>query len=91
MIKESELNTEIAIEEKQRQISEKQMESAVQEQQNQRKIRQLQMETEITIQRAYQPICQRTEGFTGLYAGRGFSFISPHRQGLFRRFFSRFA
>jgi hypothetical protein len=49
-IKESELNTEIAVEEKQRQIAEKKMESDVQDSENQRKLRELKMAADISIE-----------------------------------------
>ncbi|MEM7370084.1 MAG: SPFH domain-containing protein [Bacteroidota bacterium] len=51
MIRESELNTEIAVEEKQKQISEKRMETAVVQQDNERKIRQMEMETQIGLEK----------------------------------------
>lgn len=49
-IKESELNTEIAIEEKQKQIDEKRMESEVQRMENQRKLREMNIEADIAIE-----------------------------------------
>jgi regulator of protease activity HflC (stomatin/prohibitin superfamily) len=49
-IKESELNTEIAVEEKQKQIDEKKMESEVQKAENDRKLRQMKLETDITLE-----------------------------------------
>lgn len=49
-IKESELNTEIAIEEKQKQIAEKKMESDVQKAENDRKLRQMDLEADIAIE-----------------------------------------
>lgn len=49
-IKESELNTEIAIEEKQKQIAEKKMESDVQKAENDRKLRQMNLEADIAIE-----------------------------------------
>lgn len=49
-IKESELNTEIAIEEKQKQIDEKRMESEVQRMENNRKLREMNIEADITIE-----------------------------------------
>ncbi len=49
-IKESELNTEIAIEEKQKQISEKKMESEVLNAENDRKLREMQLEADISIE-----------------------------------------
>lgn len=49
-IKESELSTEIAVEEKKRQIAEKQMESSVQKAENDRKLREMQVEADISIE-----------------------------------------
>ena len=49
-IKESELNTEIAVEEKQKQISEKKMESSVQKAENERKLREMNLEADISIE-----------------------------------------
>lgn len=49
-IKESELNTEIAVEEKQKQIAEKQMETKIQNSDNERKLREMQVEADISIE-----------------------------------------
>jgi len=49
-IKESELNTEIAVEEKKKQIAEKIMEAEVQQAENQRKLREMEVQTEISIE-----------------------------------------
>ena len=49
-IKESELNTEIAIEEKQKQIAEKKMESDVQKAENDRKLGEMNLESDIAIE-----------------------------------------
>lgn len=49
-IKESELNTEIAVEEKQKQIAEKKMESDVQKAKNDRKLREMNLEADIAIE-----------------------------------------
>ncbi|MBL0330113.1 MAG: membrane protease subunit, stomatin/prohibitin [Bacteroidetes bacterium] len=49
-IKESELNTEIAIEEKQKQIAEKQMETRIQGAENERKLREMQVEADISVE-----------------------------------------
>lgn len=49
-IKESELNTEIAIEEKQKQISEKKMESDVQRADNERKLREMKLSADIALE-----------------------------------------
>ncbi|MFL9843383.1 SPFH domain-containing protein [Flavobacterium rhizosphaerae] len=60
-IKESELNTEIAVEEKQKQITEKKMESQVLDAENQRRLRQMEVETDIAIEnQRTQLIEQRT-------------------------------
>lgn len=50
IIKESELNTEIAIEEKQKQIDEKRMESEVQRMENSRKLREMNIEADIAVE-----------------------------------------
>lgn len=50
IIRESELNTEIAVEEKQKQIAEKKMESEVQRTENNRKLRTMQLDTDIAIE-----------------------------------------
>lgn len=49
-IKESELNTEIAVEEKQKQISEKKMESEVQKAENDRKLREMKLSADIAVE-----------------------------------------
>jgi len=49
-IKESELNTEIAVEEKQKQIAEKKMESEVQKAENERKLREMKLEADIAVE-----------------------------------------
>lgn len=49
-IKESELNTEIAVEEKQKQIDEKRMESEVQRMENSRKLREMNIEADIVVE-----------------------------------------
>lgn len=49
-IKESELNTEIAVEEKQKQIAEKKMESEVQKTENDRKLREMKLEADISVE-----------------------------------------
>ncbi len=50
IIKETELNTEIAVEEKQKQISEKKMESEVQKAENDRKLREMKLQADIAIE-----------------------------------------
>ena len=49
-IKESELNTEIAVEEKQKQISEKKMERKLLEQENEKKLRELNLDADVIIE-----------------------------------------
>lgn len=49
-IRESELNTEIAVEEKQKQIDEKRMESEVQRMENNRKLREMNIEADIAVE-----------------------------------------
>ncbi|HLA56279.1 MAG TPA: SPFH domain-containing protein [Flavobacterium sp.] len=49
-IKETELNTEIAIEEKQKQITEKKMESEVVKAENDRKLREMKLEADISLE-----------------------------------------
>lgn len=61
-IKESELNTEIAIEEKQKQIAEKKMESEVQKAENERKLREMKLAADIAVEnQRKQFIEQKTE------------------------------
>ena len=50
IIKETELNTEIAVEEKKKQIAEKKMESDVVMANNQRKLREMKMEADIAVE-----------------------------------------
>jgi hypothetical protein len=62
IIKESELNTEIAVEEKQKQIAEKKMESDVQKAESQRKLREMQLEADISVENQRKSlIVQKTE------------------------------
>lgn len=62
IIKESELNTEIAIEEKQKQIAEKKMESDVQKSDNQRKLREMKLEADISVENQRKALIeQKTE------------------------------
>lgn len=49
-IRESELNTEIAVEEKQKQIDEKKMESEVQKAENNRRLREMQLAADIAVE-----------------------------------------
>ena len=50
IIKESELSTEIAVEEKKKQISEKQMEARIQQAENDRKLREMHIEADISVE-----------------------------------------
>jgi regulator of protease activity HflC (stomatin/prohibitin superfamily) len=50
IIKESELNTEIAVEEKQKQIAEKKMESDVQKSDNERTLREMKLDADISVE-----------------------------------------
>lgn len=62
IIKESELNTEIAVEEKQKQIAEKKMESDVQKADNQRKLREMTLEADISVENQRKSLIeQKTE------------------------------
>lgn len=62
IIKESELNTEIAVEEKQKQIAEKKMESEVQKADNQRKLREMKLEADISVENQRKSLIeQKTE------------------------------
>lgn len=49
-IKESELNTEIAVEEKQKQIAEKKMESEIQKAENERKLKEMKLSADIALE-----------------------------------------
>jgi len=61
-IKESELNTEIAVEEKQKQIAEKKMESDVQKSENNRKLREMELDTDISVENQRKELIeQKTE------------------------------
>ena len=58
-IKETELNTEIAVEEKQKQIAEKKMESNVQKSENDRKLREMQLDTDISVENQRKELIQQ--------------------------------
>jgi len=58
-IKESELNTEIAVEEKKKQIAEKQMEAKVQQAENDRKLREMKVEADIVVENQRQNLIQK--------------------------------
>lgn len=61
-IKESELNTEIAVEEKQKQIAEKKMESEVQKAENERKLREMKLAADISVEEQRKKLIeQKTE------------------------------
>ena len=62
IIKESELNTEIAVEEKKKQIAEKKMESDVQKAENDKKLREMQLDADIAIENQRKTLIdQRTQ------------------------------
>jgi hypothetical protein len=72
-IKESELSTEIAVEEKKKQIDEKKMESEVQKAENDRKLRELKVKADIAIETSRkQLIEQKTENERKEAETRGF-------------------
>ena len=50
MIRESEMNTEIAMEEKQKQVDEKRMEADVQRAENERKLREMKLDADISVE-----------------------------------------
>ncbi len=56
MIKESELNTEIAVEEKQKQIAEKQMETDVVKQENEQQLKEMDMRSNISLEEQKQQL-----------------------------------
>ncbi len=56
MIKESELNTEIAVEEKQKQIAEKQMETEVVKQENDQQLKEMEMKSSISLEEQKQEL-----------------------------------
>jgi hypothetical protein len=58
-IKESELSTEIAVEEKKKQIDEKKMESEILRTENERKIREMKLDTEISIENQRKNLIQQ--------------------------------
>lgn len=72
-IRESELNTEIAVEEKRKQIAEKKMESQVQDADNQRKLREMSVEADISIENQRKLLIQqKTENERVLAETQGF-------------------
>lgn len=82
-IKESELNTEIAIEEKQKQIDEKRMESEVQRMENNRKLREMNIEADIAVEEQRKIfIDQKTENDRKEVEVQGFqieSMLKPYK------------
>lgn len=83
IIKESELNTEIAVEEKQKQIAEKKMESDVQKAENQRKLREMQLEADISVENQRKSLIeQKTENDKKEAETRGYvleTTLKPYR------------
>ncbi len=72
-IKESELNTEIAVEEKKKQIDEKKMEAEVQKAENDRKLREMQIEADIALETQRESLVeQRTANERKEASARGF-------------------
>lgn len=57
-IKESELNTEIAVQEKRKQIQEKEAEIKIREQENQRVLRELKVKTDISVEESKQKLTE---------------------------------
>jgi regulator of protease activity HflC (stomatin/prohibitin superfamily) len=83
IIKESELNTEIAVEEKQKQIAEKKMESEVQKTDNQRKLREMKLEADISVENQRKSLIeQKTENDKKEAETRGYvleTTLKPYR------------
>lgn len=83
IIKESELNTEIAVEEKQKQIAEKKMESEVQKADNQRKLREMKLEADISVENQRKSLIeQKTENDKKEAETRGYvleTTLKPYR------------
>lgn len=83
IIKESELNTEIAVEEKQKQIAEKKMESDVQKAENQRKLSEMQLEADISVENQRKSLIeQKTENDKKEAETRGYvleTTLKPYR------------
>ncbi len=82
-IKESELSTEIAVEEKKKQINEKKMEAAVQIAENDRKLREIKVQADIAVEnQRKQLIEQKTENERKEAETQGFvieSTLKPYR------------
>ncbi|KFF14326.1 membrane protease subunit, stomatin/prohibitin [Chryseobacterium soli] len=83
-IKESELNTEIAVEEKQKQIEEKRMETEVQQEENNRILREMKIAADISVEnQKKQLIEQRTENDRKEAETRGYileTSLQPYKQ-----------
>lgn len=83
IIKESELNTEIAIEEKQKQIAEKKMESDIQKSDNQRKLREMGLDADISVENQRKSlILQKTENDKKEADSKGYALettLKPYR------------
>ncbi len=82
-IRESELNTEIAVEEKQKQIAEKKMESDVQKSDNDRKLREMKLSADIAIENQRKLLIdQKTENDRKVAETQGFVIeenLKPYR------------
>lgn len=83
-IRESELNTEIAVEEKRKQIAEKKMEGQVQDAENQRKLREMAVEADISIENQRKLLIQqKTENERVLAETQGFvieTTLKPYKE-----------
>ena len=84
IIKESELNTEIAVEEKQKQISKKKMESDVLDANNERKLREMQIEADISVENQRKSLIeQKTENERKEAESKGYvleSTLKPYKE-----------
>lgn len=82
-IKESELNTEIAVEEKKKQIDEKKMESEVQQAENDRKLREMRVQADIAVEKQRESLIeQKTANEKKEAETRGFvieTTLAPYR------------
>lgn len=83
-IKESELNTEIAVEEKQKQIAEKKMELDVQKAQNNRKLREINLQANIAIENQRKELIElKTENDKKEAEARGYvleTVLKPYKE-----------
>lgn len=83
-IKESELNTEIAVEEKKKQIAEKQMEGKVQQAENERKLREMTLAADISIENQRKQLLElKTENDRSDAATQGFvieTLLKPYKE-----------